>query len=240
MHLARCLSIFCLFIPHIIYGIEDWDTFKERSISVSSNIPGWCSREKAQFLMNFIKENKVTSCIEIGVFGGASLFPIARSLQYTGSGIVYAIDAWDPKESVRGLTPNNPNYSWWNEIDYDFFYQQTLSLIKQNDLHRYCQVIKLPSQKAVNLFADGTIDFIHFDGNHHEQCVFEDLIAYFPKICDGGYILLNDANWYGMKQALVFLLERAETISPFLPSAPYVLFRKNSEKEEKAKALFKS
>jgi hypothetical protein len=84
------------------------------------------------------------------------------------------------------------------------------------------------------------IDFIHLDGNHNEEFAFQDITDYFPKIKDGGYILLNDPNWFSMKRSLVFLLERADLVSSFSPSATYFLFRKNNQRAQNANILFQN
>lgn len=201
-------------------------------------IPGWCSPEKALLMMDIIKENKCRCCVEIGVFSGKSLFPIARALQYNGVGTVVAIDAWDPSEATKGFRPSDPNYVWWSQLDYKYFYNQTVACINNNRLERFCAIVKRPSHYAACLFATGTIDFIHMDGNHNEDYSFQDISEYFPKVKDGGYILLNDPNWYSMKRSLVFLLERADLVSPFSPSAPYFLFRKNNKRAKKAHVYF--
>ncbi len=202
-----------------------------------STVPGWCSREKALLMMDLIKENRSECCLEIGVFSGMSLYPIAKALSYQGSGQVFGIDAWDALEAIAGFNTADPNFEWWSRLDFNHFYHQTLDLIHQHELDKHCKVLRQASQKAVQLFDDDTVDFIHFDGNHNAEYAYHDIVSYFPKIKDGGYILLNDPNWYGMQQALVFLLERADVISAFSPSAPYMLFRKNGQCIQNANRL---
>ncbi len=213
-----------------------WLSFKNETVSTMSTIPGWCSKGKAFLIMDIIKENKCQNCVEIGVFAGMSLFPIIKALHYNGGGKVFAIDAWNAHEATKGFSKSDPNYKWWNELDYDSFYQQTIKLINQNKLSKYCSVIKQPFKTAINLFADETIDFIHFDGNHNEEEAFQDVITYFSKVKNDGYILLNDSNWLSMKKALTFLLERTELISSSSPSATYVLLRKDEQKVKAANA----
>jgi hypothetical protein len=226
-----------LFINTVLLAQDPWESFKKETVLEMAAIPGWCSEEKALLMMDIIKENKCQHCIEIGVFSGRSLFPIAKALQYNRSGLVYAIDAWDADEATKGFRTTDPNFVWWNSLDFKHFYDQTLTLISNSNLRKYCSIIKNPSQNALLLFSDATIDFIHFDGNHNESFAYEDVAHYFPKVRDGGYILLNDPNWYCMTRALVFLLERAEIISPYSPSAPYFLFRKEKNRLENANKL---
>jgi hypothetical protein len=231
-----CIFLFC--ITTSLFAQDAWVSFKNETVLEMNTIPGWCSSEKALLMMDVIKENKCQYCVEVGVFSGMSLFPIAKALQYNGSGKVFAIDAWDPFEAIKGFSSSDPNYVWWSQLDFNYFYRQTLTLINKNKLNKFCNIIKQPSHNAACLFVDETIDFIHLDGNHNEEFAFQDVIDYFPKVKDSGYILLNDPNWFSMKRSLVFLLERADLVSLFSPSATYFLFRKNNQRAENANILF--
>lgn len=236
--MRKSALFFLICITTSLCAQDPWIAFKNETVLEMNTIAGWCSSEKALLIMDLIKENKCQHCIEIGVFSGMSLFPIAKALQYNGSGKVSAIDAWDPLEAIKGFGSSDPNYEWWSKLDFNYFYGQTLTLISKNKLNTFCHIIKQSSQNAACLFDNETIDFIHLDGNHNEDFAFQDIIDYFPKIKDGGYILLNDPNWFSMKRSLVFLLERAELISHFSPSATYFLFRKNKQRAENANILF--
>jgi hypothetical protein len=205
-----------------------------------NTVPGWCSSEKALLMMDIIKENKCQYCVEIGVFSGMSLLPIAKALQYNGKGKIFAIDAWDASEATKGFNLSDPNYTWWSQLDFNYFYKKTLALISKNKLNKFCSVIKQSSQSAAHIFSNEVIDFIHLDGNHNEEVAVQDIIEYFPKIKDGGYILLNDPNWFSMKRSLVFLLERADLVSSFSPSATYFLFRKNNQRAQNVSILFQN
>lgn len=222
-----------------LFAKDSWDLFKAETILKMSGIHGWCSDEKALVMMDVINKNKCRYCIEIGVFSGKSLLPIARAVQYNESGVVYAIDAWDTAAAINGLRPSNPNYGWWKQVDFNHFYHETINIMNQNELIRHCHFMKNSSQDVVSLFGDGTIDFIHIDGNHDEKSTFNDVKDYFPKIKDGGFIVLNDPNWFSSKEALVFLLERTELISSFSPNATFYLFRKNKKLQEAANEFFK-
>lgn len=240
MNHIKKASIFLICITASLFSNDAWISFKNETIATMNTVPGWCSSEKALLMMDVIKQNKCQHCVEIGVFSGMSLLPIAKALQYNGKGKVFAIDAWDSSEAIKGFISSDPNYVWWSQLDFNYFYNQTLTLINENKLNRFCSVLKQPSQSAVHLFSNETIDFIHFDGNHNEEFAFQDITDYFPKIKDGGYILLNDPNWFSMKRPLVFLLERADLVSSFSPSATYFLFRKNNQRAQNANILFQN
>ena len=234
----KWMSVFLICLAASLFSKQaSWKVFKNETIDLMETVPGWCSNEKALLMMDVIKENKCKCCVEIGVFSGKSLLPIAKALQYNKKGTVCAIDAWDPSEVVKGFNPSDSDYTWWGKQDFNLFYDNTSKLIKNNKLNKFCVLVKATSHVASYQFDNETIDFIHFDGNHNEEFAFQDILDYYPKVKNGGFILLNDPNWKSLKLSLVFLLERADLISPFSPSAAYFLFRKNIQREENANIL---
>jgi hypothetical protein len=240
MHQSRFLL---LFITLFITGLnplfsDEWDVFCEQTLSYMSTIDGHCSREKAILMMNLIKKDKLKNCVEIGVFAGSSLFPIAKALEYNKEGVVFAIDAWDPALAIFETRETRPEYKVLKELDWNKVYNDFHSLITRNGLTKHCKAIRQPSEMAAILFENKTIDFIHFDGNHGLNSSYQDVINYFPKVKNGGYILLNDANWSSLRRPLVFLLERCELLTEFNSSSSYLLFKKNEAREKKANALF--
>jgi predicted O-methyltransferase YrrM len=236
--MKKTLLIFC-FLPCLLFAKDSWKTYKEKTIQQMSEIPGWCTEEKALFMMDFIKKNRCKYCVEIGVFSGKSLFPIAKTLAYKKSGVVVGIDAWNSSVAVHGFDPLSLDYQWWNQVDYSHFNDFTLKLIAENSLSKYCKIVKNNSLVAVSTFKDNTIDFLHIDGSHAENPLYDDAVLFLPKVKNGGYILLNNATWRTSKQALVYLLERTELISTFEPTANYYVFKKNQQYGISANALLK-
>ena len=102
---------------------QSWDRFKEDTISRDLPlIPGWCSKDQADRLMDLVYEIKPLISVEIGAFGGSSTYPIAQTLSFLGQGVVYAIDAWDNEAVQKGFEPNHPYLSWWSQIGIDMNY----------------------------------------------------------------------------------------------------------------------
>lgn len=61
------------------------------------------------------------------------------------------------------------------------------------------------STKVSDRFEDGSLDFVHIDGDHAFDMVMQDLIFYVPKVRKGGMILIHDYfNFYqgGVIQAV--------------------------------------
>lgn len=239
MHPMRFLLLFLIFLTTGLNPLlaNDWTIFCEQTLSYLPTIEGHCSKEKALLMMNLIRKEKLKKCVEIGVFAGSSVYPITRALQFNQTGVVFAIDAWDANQATLEIKETKPEYKVLKELDWNKIYNDFHSLLARNGLTKYCKIIRQPSEMATSVFEDKTIDFIHFDGNHGVNSSYQDVIRYFPKVKNGGYILLNDANWISLRRPLVFLLERCDLISEFSASSSYILFRKNEAREKKAEAL---
>ena len=237
MKMHRCCLFFLCMISFPLLAKEEWNTYKENTLAQMTFVPGWCSAEKASLMMDIIKKYRCTKCVEIGVFSGRSLFVIAKTVLYNEKGVAFGIDAWDPRESTKGFEVTSPNYEWWRSVDYALAYQNVINLITANNLQGCCKIIKSSSQTAVRHFADESIDFIHIDGNHNEEIPFQDVLTYLPKVKDGGFILINDSHSVNMRREVMFLLEKAELVSTFSPSATFLLFRKDKKRMAAARQL---
>jgi hypothetical protein len=151
---------------------------------------GWCSQEKAITLMDLVLNLKPDVCVEIGVFGGASLFPVATALKYLGKGIVIGIDPWDNRNCISCYDPveKADHLKWWTEVDLLSIYKKYLEMQRYYELEDYCLTIVSTSAKAAPLIKK--IDILHIDANSCEDELMQDLHLYFPKVRSGGVICL--------------------------------------------------
>ena len=88
---------------------EEWLKCKQAVLSDLQQVLGWRNPKKAEALMEFVREAKPKTCVEIGAFGGAVTLPIAQALSFLKEGVVYAIDAWDIPTATLGLKMKNPS-----------------------------------------------------------------------------------------------------------------------------------
>jgi predicted O-methyltransferase YrrM len=61
---------------------------------------------------------------------------------------------------------------------------------------------KTSSLEFCKTIPDKSIDFIYIDGNHQYSSVKEDLIAWIPKIKNGGIVSGHDHGWISVSRAL--------------------------------------
>ena len=186
-----------------------WGSYKQATLAECDKISGWKHPQMAEKIMEFLHDKRPNICVEIGTFGGASAYPIAKTLSFLNRGVVYAIDAWDVEAAVEGLE-SAKRISWWKTIDMQMLHQQVQNLIVQHQLEKYCFPIQKRSNQAVQLFKDGSVDFLFLDGNESEKGSLEDALLYYPKVKEGGYIWLNGTKSTKKNQATAFLMKHCE------------------------------
>jgi len=190
-----------------------WDKFKQKIIIQQKTIPGWCVPEKADKLMELIHETHPQTIVEIGVFGGSSVYPMAEGLRFQAMGRIYAIDPWKAEDCQVGYAPDDPHYIWWTNVNLEKIYTNFTKLIQNNHLSPFCEIMRSTSLEAAPFFEDESIDILHVDGNHSEESALLDVELFLPKVKSKGYIWFDDVNWSSTSKAVNYLLERCT----FLP-----------------------
>lgn len=181
------------------------ERFNERDWS---KIEGWMSKEKGIRLQGMIKDIDAQKIVEVGVYGGASLIPMAQACRDKGSGVVHGIDPWQKDASTEGFSADDPNHKWWGNLDHSWVYG-----LYERDLQRYRVTDWVKTHIAygddvVSEFADESIDILHIDGNHSELCSTRDVQNWYPKVRKGGYIVFDDVNWASTRNAQNILTEK--------------------------------
>lgn len=161
--------------------------------------PGWASSEKADMIASLILEKEPKCYVEIGAFGGSSVYPAAKAMEYlvknyNHEGSVYAIDAWDNTAAVEFYPAGNSHKAWWESINLQDIYVEFNLLLSRSKLFPYTKVIKGRSENVVDQ-VPGPIDILHIDGNPSEEATLRDIKAYLPKVSMGGLIIVSNCFW---------------------------------------------
>ncbi|HRW58642.1 MAG TPA: class I SAM-dependent methyltransferase, partial [Chlamydiales bacterium] len=208
-----------------LYGFSTKSEFFLVRSRYLNKIEGWCTDEKAELIVDLVLKTKPTVCVEIGVFGGASVIPFASALKINQQGFIYAIDPWSNAECLENYeNMNDPNYAWWSKVDLNYVYHSYLAMIRKFEIIPYCKTMKMTSKDALHHISE-EIDILHIDGNHSEESSSFDVYNYFPKVKKGGYVLFDDANWATTTKAYQYLEERCEIIKK-VDNGNCVLFKK--------------
>lgn len=177
-------------VDAVSLGVQDAGFQGVKGRVVEALKESWCSREKAELMMDLVFLTRPQVCVEVGVYTGSSVLPVAAALKYLGSGHIYAIDAWSNEVAVKNVGINDPNYWWWWTLNMEQVKYQFISLLDEWALHRYCRVIHAPSERTADQISE--IDFLHLDGSMSEEGSLLDVQLFLPKVKSGGYILLSN------------------------------------------------
>jgi hypothetical protein len=184
-------------------------------------IAGWCSPKKAEAMMDLVFATLPETCVEMGVFGGSSLFPTACALKYLNHGVVYGIDAWHPGVAIRYYPLNSVHRYWWAQQNLDLHYQNCLSLIRKHRLDPFCVLFKETFASALSKIV--SIDILHIDATHTNEGDFIDAIPYIRKVKKMGYIWFD--GWPNSPDTYEYLKPRCR-IQKVLDSGNCILLQK--------------
>lgn len=162
-----------------------------RIAALVPNMDGWCSVEKANDLALAVIKLRASVTIELGVWGGRSLLPLAMAHQEQNHGIVYAVDPWSNAASVE--FQNEANTNWWGKVDHEMIYQRFLAHLKNQGVEQFVKVVRA---KSDDFDPPQVVDCLHVDANHSDQAV-KDVERFASKVRVGGFCFLDDINWEG-------------------------------------------
>lgn len=181
-----------LYLESIIDKRDSTASVKNGAYWYMDQVSGWCSHAKASILIDIIQKTKPTTIVEIGVWGGKSLIPMAYTLKKQGKGKIYGIDPWDNQESIQGVT-NPVNLSYWQTVNHERVFQTLVDHLRQFDLKDHAILIRSSSENAPLI---ENIDVLHIDGNHSSITSYLDVTKWVPLVKSGGWIIVDDISWY--------------------------------------------
>ena len=227
----KWIYFFCLLALVHVQADPQADTLKQQVLVELPKIAGWCSLEKASHFIDLIIETQPKVCVEIGVFAGSSLFPVASALRFLGEGIVIGIDPWDQWECIKYFTSkmDDVHLKWWMHVDLESIYHSYCAMLKKFSLENYCLTIRATSEMAVSQIP--SIDILYIDGNHSELSYVQDVQLYLPKVNPGGYIWINDTLNINAQVALECLMKQCDFIKT-IDKGNCILFKKRMKRYE--------
>ncbi len=173
---------------------------------------GWCPDTKQHVLAGLILAYHCQRVVEIGVFQGGSLLPMAAAARLTG-GVVTGVDPYtagaaEQRENLDRFVPI-VGADWHTRIEWDALYDRVLAGVQRHGLASHCRIMRATSVEAAQTVPHG-LDLLHVDGNHDFAAVEADLRLYVPKVRSGGFIVLDDTHWDGVHAHYVQLKQRLQ------------------------------
>ena len=182
---------------------------------VPADFGGGCSQYKAEVMAGLVVHHNLRSAIDLGVYRGRSLLPLAAAFRWLGSGQAIGID---PYSAAAALQSDDHGMGevlvdWAQAQDWDGLYWGVQNLLVEEGLTSVARLIRERSEEAVHQFGPGTVDLVHIDGNHDGDAVADDLRLYRPLVRPGGFIVLDDASWASVRPVYEELRLRATLVT---------------------------
>lgn len=189
------------------------DTLREDLSSLLDRIPtdfgGGSGLEKVYEMASLIRQFKIKSSVDIGVYRGRSLFPQAFVHKKFTRGIVYGVDPWDAEEAKEMDNPElfNEIEAWRKTTDFEGIFREVSAMSRE--FGRHCKIVRKTSREASEDFKRQGIRFgvVHIDGNHDTARALEDVRSYLPLLHSGGFMVLDDISWKSVRPAYDLCLE---------------------------------
>jgi hypothetical protein len=205
---------------------DDWKTYLSQALLEQKKFAGWCPEKKAQNIMNLIHAENAQICVEIGVYGGSSFYPITAALAFNQQGIAYAIDPWSNEACIEGYEEDDKVHKYWSKVDLSKTLYGFLEKMHNNNMDAHYAVMRMTSAQACPFFEDNSINFLHIDGNHSEESAIYDVENWLPKVKSGGIICFDDAWWESTKKAIKLLMAEADIMPESNPEWKHIFLRK--------------
>jgi predicted O-methyltransferase YrrM len=206
-----------------------------------AKLEGWCTREKGYDLCRLVLTNNCRTVVEIGVFGGRSMIPMAFAVQYLGTGTVIGIEPFQNTIAVE--TPTGElNDAWWTRVDFIEPKKTLYRYIAEHNLAGYTKMIELSSDQAVAAFAAGraeaSIDLLHIDGSHATAQALRDVTNWSPLLSASGIVVIDDINWATVQPARQWLADHLRLVDEVATSdGGYAVYRMSGTSSVDATSL---
>jgi len=154
-----------------------------------NNIEGW-------FSYDYIYKHAVDTAqdgelfVEVGSFKGRSSAYMAVEILNSGKKIQFdCVDTWEGSSEHQA-----GSVAAVKEVVEGTLYETFLNNMKP--VEGYFNPKRMTSLEAAAQYQDNSIDFIMIDGAHEYEAVKADILAFLPKMKDGG-VMTGDDVWNG-------------------------------------------
>jgi len=154
---------------------------------------GWCSVEKAFYLAASVMALRPNLVVEVGVWAGRSVIPVALSLKKLGKGKEICIDPWSASASASGLV-DGKDKDWWATVDHERIFNVFKKWVADTQVEPYVEIHRCRSDEF-KIEKLGLIGILSVDGNHGEEASIYDITHYASRVERGGLLFMDDIGW---------------------------------------------
>ncbi|QFR34840.1 glycosyltransferase [Ancylobacter sp. TS-1] len=198
--------------------------------SIPSDTGGGSPLDKLYVMAGLGERLDLKSFVEIGVYRGRSLFPLAWSFAGRG-GRSYGIDPFSRAAAFETDLPPDLRERVTEFIattDYDDLHDEAVRRCAELQLAASCELIRETSDRAiVTLRARGIVaDMVHVDGNHDRLQALRDVSSYIGLMAEGAILVIDDTDWPSIADALAHAKER---LSLVFETGTYAVLMRSSD-----------
>lgn len=166
-------------MPHLYEQVEGWFTYSKLYDEMV---------EKYYRSASDMTEDEYINFIEIGCWFGKSSLYLKEKISECNSLVALTfVDTW-----LGGK--GEPEETLVNQMGKDYVHNIFLSNINKV-IHSPTDVLKADSVNASRWYDDEYFEFIFIDAGHRDWQCYDDMVAWFPKLRNGGTIAGHDADY---------------------------------------------
>jgi hypothetical protein len=202
----------------LLLGTQLSPSLREELEEVSRGIPvdegGGASLLKILVLAELIVVNELCRIVEIGVYRGRLMLPLAHLMLRLGRGEVVGIDPYSAGAAVQreARTDGLDLVEWPSSVDWTALHGDLIEAISQRGLGERAHLIRRRSRDAADSFVAAPIDMLHVDGNHDREAVETDIELFMPHMADGGLLIMDDVSWPTIRPVYESLVDEHELL----------------------------
>ncbi len=158
--------------------------------ALTETVEGWLTREEGELLYRLARGCTGRGVIvEIGSFKGKSTIWLAKGAE-AGAGVpVYAID---PHTGSAEHRTTGDGQIWT--------YEEFMNNLRRAGVEGLVHPLLTTSAEAAPSFHQ-PVELLFIDGDHRYEAVRQDFNLWFPKLVEGGYLLMHDTiRWDGPRR----------------------------------------
>ena len=167
---------------------------------------GICTAPRCDAIRQCVLQSNAQLCVEIGVWKGSSLMCFAEALEVTGGRVIgidpYLMDAARNKIGNKKLENLVYEVLVKDQSVRDGVYENLKRTIQDHNLGDTIMLVRERSENYSACLDPESVDVLHIDGNHNEECVSRDIKQYLPLVKPGGYVVMDDVRWPPVAKAI--------------------------------------
>ncbi|MDQ0346231.1 glycosyltransferase [Ancylobacter vacuolatus] len=194
------------------------------ALAVPADIGGGSALDKLYVMAGLAARLDLKTYVEIGVYRGRSLLPLAWSFAARG-GRSYGIDPYSRAAAREADIPAavfDEVTAFIETTDYDALHDAFLQRRDELHLAASCELLRETSARAIDVLRGRGVaaGMVHIDGNHDRAEVLADVEAYFGLMGEGAVMVLDDIDWPSVGDGLALARER---LTPVFETATYAV-----------------